>query len=99
MTKVEQLSLVKECRASGITAKEWCEAKGINYRQYVAWATKLNREENQTQPQQWADVTLAKEESRTDEIRLSCGRWTIYVGNGFSPGLLADVIRVVEGKC
>ncbi|KJS16097.1 MAG: hypothetical protein VR69_10880 [Peptococcaceae bacterium BRH_c4b] len=73
MTKTERLALVKECRVSGITAKAWCKAKGIQYRQYVAWATKLNREENQIQPQQWADVTLAKEESSTDEIRLSCG--------------------------
>jgi hypothetical protein len=27
MTKKERLALVKECRASGITAKAWCEAK------------------------------------------------------------------------
>lgn len=99
MTKTERLALVKECRASGITATAWCEARGIQYRQYVAWATKLNREENQNQPQQWADVTLAKEESSTNEIRLSSGKWTIFVGTGFSPALLADVIRVVEGKC
>ena len=99
MTKTERLALVKECRASGITAKAWCEAKGIQYRNYVTWATKLNREENQIQPQQWADVTLAKEESSTDEIMLSCGKWTICVGTGFSPALLTDVIRVVEGIC
>lgn len=99
MTRTERLALVKECRASGITAKAWCEAKGIQYRQYVAWATKLNREENQIQPQQWADVTIAKEESGKGEIRLSCGNWTICVGTGFSPALLADVIRVVEDIC
>ena len=35
-------SLVAECRASGMTAKAWCEAKGNNgmplYRQEKDWA-------------------------------------------------------------
>jgi hypothetical protein len=99
MTKIEGLELVKECRASGMSAKAWCESKGIKYRQYIDWATKLNREGSQLQSQQWAEVTLVKEERGTGEIRLSCGKWTICVGSGFSPALLADVLRVVDGIC
>lgn len=98
MTKSDQQALVAECRASGMTAKAWCEAKGIEYRRYVAWATKLNREE-QHKPQQWADVTMTKAEESTGEIRLNCGKWTIYVGNSFSPALLADVLKVVDDVC
>jgi len=96
--KKERQALVTECRASGMTAKAWCEAKGIGYRQYVDWATKLNREE-QHKPQQWADITITKEERSTSEIRLNCGKWTICVGTGFSPALLADVLRVVDDVC
>ena len=40
----QQAALVTECRASGMTAKAWCEAKGIQYQRYVTRATKLNRE-------------------------------------------------------
>ncbi|MZP31443.1 hypothetical protein GTO91_17260 [Heliobacterium undosum] len=46
MTTQEQLAIVTECRASGMTAKTWCEEKGIDYRQYVIWATKLNKKAN-----------------------------------------------------
>ena len=98
MNKQERQALVAECRTSGMTAKAWCEAKGIEYQRYVGWATKLNREE-QHKPQQWAAVTLTKEESATGEIRLCYGKWTIYVGTGFSPALLADVLRVVDEAC
>ncbi|MGE5632157.1 MAG: IS66 family insertion sequence element accessory protein TnpA [Caulobacteraceae bacterium] len=98
MNKSEQQALVAECRASGMTAKAWCEAKGIDYRRYVSWATKLNRNV-QHLPQQWADVTISKKERATNEIRLNCGKWTICVGTGFSPTLLADVLRVVNGVC
>lgn len=98
MNKSEQQALVAECRASGMTAKAWCEAKGIEYRRYVAWATKLNREE-QHKPPQWADVTMTKSDDSAGEIRLKCGKWTICVGTGFSPALLADVLKVVDDVC
>jgi len=97
--KTERRKLVEECRASGVTAKAWCEIKGIEYRQYVSWATKVNREEKQNQPQQWAEITMAKKERSAGEIKLACGKWTIYVGDGFNPLLLADILRVVDGAC
>jgi len=98
LTKQERQALVAECRASGMTAKAWCETKGIKYRQYLGWATRVNRE-GQHQPQQWADVTMVKEEHAIGEIKLNCGKWTICVGTGFSPSLLTDVLRVVDGLC
>ena len=98
MNKLEQRARVTECRASGIKAKAWCEAKGIEYRQYVYWATKMNRE-SQPKPQQWAHVTMTKEESSTTEIRLQCGKWTICLETGFNPILLADILKVVGMVC
>jgi len=94
----QQAALVAECRASGMTAKAWCEAKGILYQRYVTWATKLNRE-GQHEPQQWAAVTMVKEERTASEIRLSCGKWTICLENGFSPSLLADILKVLDAVC
>lgn len=98
MTKQEQQALVAECRASGMTAKAWCEVKGIEYGRYVNWATRVNRE-GQHQSLQWADVTMVKEDHIRSEIKLICNKWTICVGTGFSPTLLADVLRVVDDLC
>ena len=99
MSKPEQqAALVAECRASGMTAKAWCEAKDIQYQRYLTWATKVNRE-CQHKPQQWAQVTMTKEELCTSEIRLNCGKWTICVEAGFSPSLLADILKIVDTVC
>lgn len=97
MDKKERMALVTECRASGKKAKEWCEEKGIDYRKYVAWTTEKNHEDEHL-TQQWANVTI-KSEEKTDEIKLKCGKWTISVGFGFSPALLADILKVVDGLC
>lgn len=94
----QQAALVAECRASGMTAKVWCEAKGIQYSRYVTWATKLNRE-GQHEPQQWANVTMVNEERSASEVRLKCGKWVICVETGFSPSLLADVLKIVDTVC
>jgi len=100
MNKIEQHALVTECRSSGMKAKAWCEAKGIEYRQYVYWATKLNRESQpEPEPQLWAHVTMTQEECSTSEIRLQCGKWTISLETGFNPTLLADILKVVGTLC
>ena len=107
MASQEQLALVAECRASDMTAKDWCEARGINYRHYVYWASRVNGAQrtnqdhhDQQQPQpQWAPVKMTGEPEVIGEIRLVCGRWTICVGTGFSPVLLAEVLKVVDGIC
>lgn len=99
MHKAERQALIQECRTSGMTAKAWCEAKGIPYRQYIAWATKQNREETQGQEQQWVKVSLPREEPATEEIKLRCGKWTVSLGSGFSPSMLAEVLRAVDALC
>ena len=67
MDKRDRKALVAECRASGMTAKAWCEVKGINYCSYLAWATKLNKEV-QLEPQQWAHVTITPDQHLPDVI-------------------------------
>jgi len=59
LIKNEYQVLVAKCRASGISAKAWCEANSIEYHRYLAWATKINKE-NSIEPQMWADVTILK---------------------------------------
>jgi hypothetical protein len=98
LNKSEQQTLVAECRTSGMTAKAWCEVKGIKYDRYLYWATRMNKQV-QLEPPQWAQVLIPKEERISSEIKLQCGKWTICVGNGFSTSVLADVLKVVDAVC
>lgn len=51
---------------------------------------------------QWADVTSVANKTpgkETPEVKLICGKWTITIEPGFSPGLLAKVLKVVDTVC
>lgn len=37
----EWVTLIKERNASGMTIREWCEAKGLNENQYYYWLRKI----------------------------------------------------------
>ena len=103
MSKEEKEKLIEECRSSGMSAKAWCESKGIDYRQYVGWASRYNRAVKKAKEvQRWAAVELSKEpveKKKTEEIRLECGKWRICIGNDFKPSLLADILRAVSAVC
>ncbi|MCW2279182.1 IS66 family insertion sequence element accessory protein TnpA [Heliophilum fasciatum] len=97
MTPQEKEALVAECRASGTTAKAWCEEKGIPYGRYMNWAREVNRKANHD-PQQWADVTLVKEQP-CDEIKIQCGKWSIGIKSGFDSNVLTEVLKAMDTVC
>ncbi|WP_434510603.1 IS66 family insertion sequence element accessory protein TnpA [Desulfitobacterium sp. AusDCA] len=101
MDRSEKEALVAECRASGMTAKAWCELKGIKYRYYVECASRINKEHplHSSEDCQWADVTFPKTDRVSREVKLLCGKWTICVETGFSPALLSEVLKVMDSLC
>jgi len=64
MTKEEKEAIVAECRASGMTAKEWCQLKGIEYRKYCTWATRVNRKARKNEQGRWAKIREPKTPKR-----------------------------------
>jgi len=99
MKKEEREALVAECKASGMTAKEWCSLKGIEYKKYCNWATRVNREARQSKHQEWSDVTITKEDKSNNPIKLHYGNLTISVEPGFNQTLLLDILKVVHALC
>ncbi|MEA4903036.1 IS66 family insertion sequence element accessory protein TnpA [Desulfitobacterium sp.] len=103
MTNLEKRALVEECRRSNLTAKQWCEAKEIKYRSYIDWASKINKEDRVAPAKlmQWAEVTpvTKTQEKEKAEVKLICGKWIITVEAGFSPTILAEVLKVVDAVC
>lgn len=87
MKKEEREALVAECRASGMSAKEWCRLKGIEYRKYCHWATMVNREARQREEDQWVALTVTKETDSRKPIQIDCGNMTIRLEPGFDPTL------------
>ncbi len=91
--------LVLECKASGKPAKTWCMEQNIPYYTYHGW---LKRAETQTvdvQVKRFAKVELQESNVSAQEIKLSCGKWTITLGRGFDAEQLIEVLRAVSRIC
>ncbi|WP_071144161.1 IS66 family insertion sequence element accessory protein TnpA [Coprococcus phoceensis] len=54
VNREEQLKLIMECRSSGLSDYQWCEAHGIHPGTFYNWVSKLRK----------ADVTLPDSESK-----------------------------------
>ena len=100
----EKLRLVEECRSSGITAKEWCQSKGITYRRYMSWASLANKtqEPDPEEHQSWVALEIPKATvngARADAISLELGKCRIVINAGFDPSTLESIIQVVQTVC
>ena len=81
--RVDQERLVSECRASGKSAKAWCESKGISYSTYMGWAKPEKheaqakpettaREQDQPEPSvTWAELDVTSDEPKEPDRRHS----------------------------
>ena len=43
VSREEQLKLIMECRSSGLSDYQWCEAHGINAGTFYNWVSKLRK--------------------------------------------------------
>jgi len=95
MSEKEWVAIIGDCRASGMSAKIWCETNGYKYTSYCYWTTRINK-----QKRQWGQVVAVQNvPAVTNEIRLQFGKCTVVVAEGFPPKLLADVLQVVNSVC
>ncbi|MCL2344172.1 MAG: hypothetical protein FWC62_09835 [Firmicutes bacterium] len=108
MTTAEKEALVRECRASGQSARAWSQAHGIPYTTYTNWSKRVPREseevETPSEPaQQWAAIPAGCGEepspAKGSPIRLTCGSWTVNVERGFDAEALTGVLRAVRASC
>ncbi len=53
----EYRELVVECKASGKTAKEWCEERGILYTTYGIWRKKVHQREGREAVDELCGIT------------------------------------------
>lgn len=93
--------MIEACRSSGMTAKAWCEENGVNYHSYCCNATRYNREEKEKglPGPHWAVVKPIKDPELHENIKLTCGKWTIIVQKGFDPDLFSQVLMAVSSTC
>lgn len=89
---------VADFRASGKTAKAWCDEHQLKLHQLWCWVRKI---ESSRSPKpkalspQWVRLPMEGPSSH-DVLTLKVGNVALEVRPGFDPALLADVIKVLK---
>jgi hypothetical protein len=87
---------VAEFRASGLSARKWCEQNEISEHKLRYWISRLSE---WPQPVDWARVDVAASRTFSSSISINIGVASIEVRGGFDPDLLLEVLSVVTEAC
>lgn len=94
----QRISAYKE---SGLTQVKWCEANDVSIHQFKYWYRKIrDRQLMSKANNQWVPVIIEDPKPVADEsLQIKIGAASIEVKSGFSPSLLAEVIKVLKREC
>jgi hypothetical protein len=93
---------IADFRASGLTMSAWCAANHCTIDQLKYWlykAKNLSPSPSSTPPTRFVPLMVADPHPKTDappSLVVCIGKARIELWNGFDPGLLRDVVRVLE---
>lgn len=98
---------IADFRASGLTMSAWCAANHCTIDQLKYWlykAKNLPSSPSSASPTRWVPLMVTDPHPTTDDappsLVVCIGKARIELQNGFDPGLLRDVVRVLwESSC
>lgn len=90
---------IKEFRASGMTAKAWCETNGINIKTYYYWLHKIRVKIcDETKKQAIIPVQIHSHEAAA-AITVNLGNISVKISDGTSTETITAVLDVCRRIC
>lgn len=89
----EWTALVADCRGSGMTVKEWCEAHGVKCSQYYRWQRKVY--ETMQEPE-FVEITVPASNAPSPALSVKLRNASVEVYSGCDAALAESVIRALN---
>jgi hypothetical protein len=90
---------IEECRASGMTAKAWCETNGINIKTYYYWLHKIRVKVcDETETHAIVPLQIHPRETGT-AITVNLGSISIKIADGTSSETITAVLDICKRIC
>jgi hypothetical protein len=83
---------IEEYRASGLSAREWCERNGVSQHKLRYW---IERSREYPEKIDWTQMEIADSDTGEGGVSIRIGAAYIEVEEGFNHTLLYDVLHVV----
>ncbi|MGL6174755.1 MAG: IS66 family insertion sequence element accessory protein TnpA [Cellulosilyticaceae bacterium] len=101
--------IIRECRNSGQTVKDWCNAQGIHPQQYYYWLRKVRMAATQALPSVTTDPSIVplqmptiNQDRSTEQVSkevvatISLGEVVIQLSNDASSELITNLLRSIQ---
>jgi hypothetical protein len=101
MTKNEWEKRIANFRLSGQTQEKWCEENNLTSNQLKYWLSKIEGSKAEKRPTpKWVPIVVEEaDDVSNDTLEIKVGTVSIEVKPGFSPSLLAEVVKVLKSTC
>ncbi len=94
-SKEERKTILKSCKESGFTAKEFCELEGINLATFYSWRKEFSKEEIKSTFIQLKPVSEITQ-NQNSQIRLQKNDINIYLESNINISTLKKVIECLS---
>lgn len=88
--------LIQECRASGLTNKEFCRQHGISEKSYYYWLRKLRDHVAETVPH---IVPLDLNEKNEDTLEICYRGAKLQLPGNIEIESVAEILRSIQTRC
>lgn len=93
---------IADCKASGLTAMQWCEKNNIKLSTYKYWLTRLNKQKSSATDICWAEMKIPEETIQhpaSPSITIRYEKFVIDVSERTDYRLLAEVLKTLHSVC
>ncbi len=93
---------VTDCKASGLSARQWCEKNHIKLSTYKYWLTRLNKQKSSATDICWAEMKIPEEMIKhptSSFVTIRYESFVIDISEKTDLQLLAEVLKTLRSVC
>lgn len=93
---------ISDCKASGLSARQWCEKNNINLSTYKYWLTRLNKQKYSATDICWAEMKIPEEvlsHPSSTFITIRYDNFVLDIHEKTDLQLIATVLKTLRSIC
>lgn len=93
--------IVSECKASGLSARKWCEVNNVKITTYQYWHNKIRKQKEKQRDLVWTEISLDQESFPigSSKITIRYGGFSLEIEKDSDMGLLAEILKAMSSLC
>lgn len=93
--------IVSECKASGLSARKWCETNNVKITTYQYWCNKIRKQKDKQRDLVWTKTSLDQESFpiKSSKITIRYDDFLLEVEKDSDMSLLTEILKAMSSLC